>query len=51
MDGVDLDNVEDLTVALEQMSACTGSFLLCKSICEVAKRNGERDFVFACILS
>lgn len=42
LDGVDLDNVEDLTVALEEMSACTVSFWLCKFICEVAKRNGGR---------
>ena len=40
--GVDVSNVEDLRVPLEEMSACSVNFWLCKFICEAAKITGER---------
>ena len=40
--GLELTNVEDLSVPLEHMSANSLNFWLCKFICEVAKQTGER---------
>ena len=36
------EDVQDLTVSLEHMSANTLNFWLSKFVCEVAKQNGER---------
>ena len=36
------EDVQDLTVSLEYMSANTVNFWLSKFVCEVAKQNGER---------
>ena len=40
--GLESTNVEDLSVPLEHMSADSLNFWLCKFICEVAKKTGER---------
>ena len=40
--GLKREDVQDLTVNLEHMLPNTLHFWLCKFVCEVAKKNGER---------